>query len=48
MSPAHLDRYVNEFSFRQNTLSLPDESVFAKVFYNGNGHRLTYRGLKNA
>ena len=48
MSEAHLDRYVNEFSFRQNTKDDPDESTFARAFYNGNGRRLTYRKLINA
>lgn len=48
MSPAHLDRYVTEFCFRHNTGKLSDELTFAKVFYNGNGRRLTYRGLINA
>ncbi len=47
MSPAHLDRYVNEFCFRQNTLDFTNESVFARVFFNSNGRRLTYRGLIN-
>ncbi len=48
MSEAHLDRYVNEFCFRQNTKDDPDESTFARAFYNGNGRRLTYRRLINA
>jgi len=47
MSEAHLDRYVNEFCFRQNTKDDSDESTFARAFYNGNGRRLTYRRLIN-
>ena len=47
MSPAHLDRYANEFCFRHNTASFSDESIFARAFYNGNDRRLTYRGLIN-
>jgi len=45
MSPAHLRRYVDEFSFRQNTIGLTDEATFAKMFYNSNGRRLTYKEL---
>jgi transposase-like protein len=45
MSPAHLDRYVNEFSFRHNTADLCNTSPFERVFYNSNGRRLTYRRL---
>lgn len=48
MSPAHLGRYVDEFCFRHNTVDLPDQSTFAKSFYNGNGKRLTYKELINA
>lgn len=48
MSWTHLDRYINEFCFRQNTKLLYDESIFARSFYNGNGRRLTYRRLINA
>jgi transposase-like protein len=45
MSVAHLDRYINEFCFRQNTKDNSVESIFAKIFYNSNGRRLTYKGL---
>jgi transposase-like protein len=48
MSAAHLNRYVNEFCFRQNTKDDSAESALARAFYNGNGRRLTYRGLINA
>lgn len=47
MSPAHLSRYVNEFAFRHNTADMSDESTFARSFFNGNGRRLTYKGLIN-
>jgi len=47
MSAFHLDRYVNEFCFRQNTKDYSDESTFSRAFYNGNGRRLTYRRLIN-
>ncbi len=46
MSPAHLGRYVDEFSFRHNTAKSSDEATFALAFYNGNGRRLTYKELK--
>ena len=45
MSPFHLDRYVNEFCFRQNTKDFYNEETFSRAFYNGNGKRLTYRRL---
>jgi hypothetical protein len=48
MSAEHLNRYVNEFCFRQNTKDDSAESILARAFYNGNGRRLTYRGLINA
>jgi len=48
MSPAHLDRYVNEFCYRHNTTNNPDEAVFGRAFFNSNGRRLTYKELINA
>lgn len=42
MSPAHLGKYVTEFSFRHNILTLPCEEVLQQVFYNTNGKRLSY------
>lgn len=45
MSPAHLNRYIDEFCFRHNTAMLLDHDVFSQVFYNGNGRRLTYKEL---
>lgn len=45
MSPAHLARYVDEFSFRHNTKNFENKKVFARVFYNSNGYRLTYKKL---
>jgi transposase-like protein len=45
MSPIHLDRYVNEFSFRHNANKLTWEEVLNRVFYNTNYKRLTYKAL---
>ena len=45
MSPEHLDRYINEFSFRHNTANQTFTDPFARMFYNSNGRRLTYRRL---
>lgn len=47
MSPAHLSRYVDEFSFRSNNSELSTLQVMNKVFYNSNGRRLTYENLIN-
>lgn len=47
MSAKHLDRYVNEFTFRHNALPLTCDEIMQKVFYNGNGKRLTYKELTN-
>lgn len=45
MSPAHLGKYVNEFSFRHNSLELTCDQILNKVFYNTNGKRITYKEL---
>lgn len=45
MSVAHLDKYVNEFSFRHNTNDMMHNDVFAKVLYNSNGKQITYKEL---
>jgi len=47
MSEAHLDRYINEFCFRQNNKDESDERTFSRIFYNGNGRHLTYKVLIN-
>ena len=47
MSPAHLSRYVDEFSFRQNSINLGSEEILKRVLYNANGKRVTYKSLKN-
>ena len=46
MSPEHLNRYVNEFSFRHDVLKNSCIEVLNKVFYNTNGIRVTYKDLK--
>lgn len=46
MSPEHLNRYVNEFSFRHDVLKNSFADVLNKVFYNTNGRRVTYKDLK--
>lgn len=45
MSPAHLDRYVDEFSFRYNSNFINCTDVLSQVFYNSNGRRVTYKQL---
>lgn len=46
MSPAHLERYVNEFSFRHNVNELNCEQALSKILFRTNGKRLTYIDLK--
>lgn len=48
MSPAHLQRYVDEFVFRDNTKKAIPENIWSRVFFNSNGRRLTYARLINA
>ena len=48
MSPAHLFRYVDEFTFRHNLVKLSCVEVMNRVFYNTNAKRLTYKQLTNA
>ena len=48
MSPAHLFRYVDEFSFRHNLTQLTCVEIMNRVFYNTNAKRLTYKQLTNA
>ncbi len=47
MSPAHLARYINEFSYRHNVQFLTCEQAMNRVFYNTNGKRITYNYLTN-
>ena len=46
-SPVHLQRYVDEFTFRDNTKDIGALKILSRVFFNGNGRRLTYIGLTN-
>lgn len=45
MSPAHLERYVDEFSFRHNLNDLNCEQALSQVLYKTNGKRITYQEL---
>lgn len=48
MSPKHLHRYVNEFSFRQNTAQDGTMSFIEQTISRMIGKRLTYKGLIHA
>jgi len=45
LSPAHLDRYVKEHTYRYNTRMLSDGERFAEWFTKVNGRRLMHRSL---
>lgn len=45
MSKEHLNRYVNEFSFRHNAHSLTGDDTLVAAFYNAAGRRLSYQQL---
>ncbi len=47
MSPSHLARYVNEFTFRHNLTKFTCLEILNRVFYNSNAKRLTYKQLIN-
>lgn len=47
MSPGHLFRYVDEFSFRHNLTKLTCMEIMNRVFFNTNAKRLTYKALIN-
>ena len=46
VSPKHLDKYVNEFTFRFNNKDLSEGSRFDVLLANTNGKRLDYKTLK--
>jgi ISXO2-like transposase domain len=48
MGRQHIDRYLNEFSFRWNNRKLNDGALMAMVVRGGEGMRLTYRPPKDA
>ena len=48
MSAKHLDRYVNEFSFRHNTARAGTMSFIDQTLTRSIGKRLTYKGLIHA
>lgn len=45
MSKPHLNRYINEFSFRHNTGNMTGDDTLSMAFYNSAHKRLTYRQL---
>ncbi len=45
MSPTHLGRYVDEFSFRHNISEMTWDEALRKMFYNSNDRRLSYEQL---
>lgn len=47
MSPKHLNRYVNEFSFRHNTVNISTMDFIGMTIERMNNKRLTYKDLIN-
>jgi hypothetical protein len=48
VSPEHLERYCDEFSFRWSRRSIDDTARTAQAIKAGEGKRLTYRPLSSA
>jgi hypothetical protein len=48
VSPEHLERYCDEFSFRWSRRSVDDTARTAQAIKAGEGKRLTYRPLSSA
>lgn len=48
VSRQHIDRYLNEFSFRWNNRELDDGAMLIRIVRGSEGMRLTYRPPKGA
>lgn len=47
VSPKHLDKYLNEFTFRYNSKEFTEQDRFSLMLENCNAKRLTYKQLTN-